>query len=178
MSADRRASNAAETIKGNVSDDVKAFVAGVLTLFMDRGEQGFGDNIGLRMKIVEVSVNPMPGAPKRKEGLVICELEVEQDMVNGGGNMHGGCSAYLIDICTSLPLAALTETYAGVSQSINMIYHAPAPLGTKLRIISKSLTLGTRALTSRGEIWDIANQRLVASGTHVKMAPSVPASKL
>jgi len=178
MAEVRKADNAPENIKGNVDIDVKKHVAGVLSLFMDRGDRGFADTIGARIRVKEISINQHPNSAKRKQGVVICELEVEQDMINGAGNMHGGCSAYLIDICTSLPLAAVTGGYAGVSQSINMIYHAPAPQGTKLRIISQTVTTGSRALSSRGEIWDIENERLVASGTHVKMAPSPQPAKL
>ena len=29
------------------------------------------------------------------------EIDEEVDMVNGGGNVHGGCSAYLIDLSVS-----------------------------------------------------------------------------
>jgi len=73
-----KALNTPESIKGNVSDDVKAFVSGVLTIFMDRGDSGFADRIGARIKVVDISVNQHPNASKRKEGVVVCELEVEQ----------------------------------------------------------------------------------------------------
>ena len=55
------------------------------------------------------------------------------DMINGGGNIHGGCSAFLVDVCSSLSLSALSlvtegKEYLSVSQAINMIYHSPAVL--------------------------------------------------
>jgi len=164
----------ASQVKGNAPDDVKELVENLLRAFMVDSKHGFADSIGARTKVAEVSIRPKATAPKREEATVVCELEVQQDMVNGGGNMHGGCSAYLIDICTSLPLAALVKGNPGVSQSINMVYHAPATVGTPLRIICTSIAVGGRAMTARGEIWDIKNGRLVASGVHIKMFPSQP----
>ncbi|KAF8510463.1 HotDog domain-containing protein [Hysterangium stoloniferum] len=162
------------SIQGNVPDELKLFVDSLLGRFMVDSLRGFADDIGRRIKITEITVKPMENAPKKREGVVVCEIEVDEGMVNGGGNLHGGCSAYLIDMCTSLPIAAVSGGYAGVSQSLNMLYHAPAPVGTPLRIISKSIAVGARAMSSRGEIWDTKNSRLVASGVHVKMMPSSP----
>jgi acyl-coenzyme A thioesterase 13 len=52
--------------------------------------------------------------------------------------------------------------------------------GSKLRIVSSTLTLGARSMSARTEIWDATHQRLVASGVHVKMDASAakPQSKL
>ncbi|KIJ41071.1 hypothetical protein M422DRAFT_31950 [Sphaerobolus stellatus SS14] len=175
MSNVLRANNAPDTIKGNASDDIKKGIARIITWNVDRGLAAFGDRIAGRLKLTEISVNSSENSSKKKEGLIICELDVEKDMVNGGGKLHGGCSAFLIDLCTSLPIAVLAGVPA-VSQSINMIYHAPATVGSRLRIVTKSVAIGSRIYTSRGEIWDITNDRLVASGTHIKMAPSAQLS--
>jgi acyl-coenzyme A thioesterase 13 len=70
--------NTPDTIKGNASDEVKAFVTRIMYGFMDKGRRGFADDIGGRIKLVGVSVTPKEDAPKRSEGTVICELTVEE----------------------------------------------------------------------------------------------------
>ena len=72
-------------------------------------------------------------------------------MVNAGGSMHGGCSAYLVDICTSLALAAAGKP-GTVSQAIDMVYHAPAPLGCRIRVVNWTITLGARVSSARCEV--------------------------
>jgi len=146
-------------------------------LFMKRG-RGFADSVGGRVRITEVSIRPKDEEPEKLESYVVCETVVEEDMVNGGGNIHGACSTYLIDICTSLPLSALSLTsggsgLSGVSQVINTVYHSPARIGDLLRIVSTTLALGSRAMSVRCEIWNVPHHRLVASGVHIKMEPSV-----
>ncbi|KAI0034591.1 HotDog domain-containing protein, partial [Vararia minispora EC-137] len=98
---------------------------------------------------------------------------VKTDMLNGGGNMQGGCTAFLIDVCSSLGLAAAGRPET-VSQAINISYHAPAPLGCKIRIINTSMAIGARISSIRCEIWDVTHKRLVATGIHMKMRPSSP----
>lgn len=53
------------------------------------------------------------------------------DMVNGGGNIHGGCSALSLIRASSFALAALSLYQSGtiqpsVSQALNVVYHSPA----------------------------------------------------
>lgn len=164
------------SIKGNASDDIKKHLAAVLNLFMGRGT-GFADSVGSKIQLTEVWIQQKTDEPERQEAKVVCEITVDEDMLNGGGSIHGGCSAYLVDVCSSLPISALGlitggSGVGGVSQVINMVYHSPARLGDPLRIINTSLTLGARTMSSRSEIWNLKYHRLVASGVHIKMEPS------
>ncbi|KAH8108368.1 HotDog domain-containing protein [Phellopilus nigrolimitatus] len=163
-------------IAGNASDEIKQHLAGILFTFMGRGK-GFADAIGGRVKIIEVNIQEKAEEPQKREGKVVCEIDVEDDMVNGGGNVHGGCSAYLIDLCSSLPICALgmasgRSGIGGVSQAINVVYHSPARVGEKLRIVNTTISLGARAMSARSEIWNATHHRLVATGVHIKMDPS------
>jgi len=117
------------------------------------------------------------------EGRVVVELTVNGDMVNAADNMHGGCTAYLVDICTTMALSAfqLSSGMDGigmnVSQTLNIIYHSPAALGEKLRIVNTTLTVGGRTMSMRSDIWNETRHRLVATGIHIKMQPSQPKQK-
>ncbi|TDL13814.1 hypothetical protein BD410DRAFT_780579 [Rickenella mellea] len=164
------------SIGGNVPDDMKEHVASMFHIFMGRGA-AFADSVGERVKITSIDIIPKVDEPEKLESRVVCEIDVSEDMVNGGGNMHGACSVYLIDVCSSLPICALDLAQggsgsAGVSQAINTIFHSPAIIGDTVRIISSTLSIGARTTSSRCEIWNVTQHRLVASGVHVKMEPT------
>ncbi|TFK44002.1 hypothetical protein BDQ12DRAFT_731952 [Crucibulum laeve] len=175
-------------IAGNASGDIKHILGNPGAFFANRtGEEFssplFGESIQNRLVVTEISVDKKEAEPKKLEGKVVLEIDVVEDMLNGGGNIHGGCSAFLIDLCSTLCMAALSLTTTGnlnanVSQSLNIVYHSPAGLGDKLRLINTTLTLGARAHSARTEIWNATHHRLVASGVHIKMNPSTPKSNL
>ncbi|KAF7326867.1 4HBT domain-containing protein [Mycena venus] len=133
---------------------------------------GFGDSIIRALVVTHASVDRKAEEPLKQEGRVVCELTVTEGMLNGGGNIHGGCSAFLIDVCSTLCLMAFKSDINTVSQSLNIVYHSPATLGERLRIVNTTMTVGTRAMSARTEIWNASKHRLVASGVHIKMKPS------
>ncbi|THH04595.1 hypothetical protein EW145_g5407 [Phellinidium pouzarii] len=165
-------------ITGNASDEIKQHLVYSLYTSMARG-QGFADSIGGRLRVSEADIHKKPDEPTKLEARIVCEIDVTLDMLNGGGSLHGGCSAYLVDLCSTMPILALSLSFqkgspAPVSQVINMVYHSPARIGDNLRIISTSISLGTRSMSARSEIWNATHHRLVASGVHIKMDPSPP----
>ncbi|KZS98599.1 hypothetical protein SISNIDRAFT_462498 [Sistotremastrum niveocremeum HHB9708] len=183
------------SISGNAPQHLKQHIAQLFEWNYDGVR--FATSIASRVKLTEITINespPQPGADSKaktaRTAIVIAETTVEQDMVNGAGNMHGGCVAYVVDICSSIPMIALAKPVkvtktadgeekveygrSGVSQALNLVYHAPAPVGTPLRIVSTSLAVGGRAMSSRCEVWDTKTNRLVASGVHTKMVPTIP----
>ncbi|GLB34270.1 putative thioesterase superfamily protein [Lyophyllum shimeji] len=176
-------------IAGNAPDHVKSFLADTSFFYeyahtLD-GVTGpiFGESIMKRIVVTEVSVEKKAEEPRKLEGRVVCEVTVEDDMINGGGNIHGGCSAFLIDVCSTMALMALSmtdkgEAHRSVSQSLNVVYHSPAGLGDKLRLVNTTITLGGRAQSARTEIWNVTHHRLVSSGVHIKMQPSSPKANL
>jgi len=169
-------------IKGNVPDYVKQLN---YNTFMSYGvgdeEDGFGFKVGKAVKFVEVNVNKKLERQGRLEATTIAEIVVTKHMLNGAKMLHGGCVAYLIDNCCSTPLAVLGLIQGvngvGVTQSMNVLFHAPAPVGTCLQIISTSISLGGRVMSSRCELLDKGTGRVVASAYLNKMQPAM-SSKL
>ncbi|KAF9073977.1 hypothetical protein BDP27DRAFT_1215001, partial [Rhodocollybia butyracea] len=103
------------------------------------------------------------------------------DMANNRYTMHGGCTAFLVDMCSSLALAALTRNinpnsskFKAVSQSLNIVYHSPAPVGDRLRIVSTTMPVPfvSKELELDSNIWSKDYHRLVASGMHNMMPVS------
>ncbi|EDR00370.1 uncharacterized protein LACBIDRAFT_314361 [Laccaria bicolor S238N-H82] len=175
-------------IAGNASPEIKRFL-GYPSLFFGSHMSAnvdspiFGEEIQKRIKVTELSVDEKREEASRLEGRVVAEIVVAEDMLNGNGTLHGGCIAWLIDMCSSLALTALRMTTSGkfqmsVTQSLNVVYHSPASLGDKIRLVNTTLTLGARAHSVRTEIWNDTHRRLVASGVHIKMLPSAPKASL
>ncbi|KAG7090631.1 hypothetical protein E1B28_009733 [Marasmius oreades] len=168
-------------VSGNAPDIIKRVAAyPSVSMFAIDGDHekgtGYSDEIVKRMVVTEVSIVSHPEEPSKKVGRVVCEMEVHDDMVNRTRTIHGGCSAYLVDICSSIALTALAlsngRSVDHVSQSLNMVYHSPATVGDKLRIVNTTMTMGSRTMSVRTEIWNATRHRLVASGVHIKMQPS------
>ncbi|KAI6127370.1 HotDog domain-containing protein [Pisolithus croceorrhizus] len=172
-------------IAGNVSAELKEAFFDVfceqIKKVNAKGYKGFEPEIASRTVWKEMSVLTKVEEPEKLEARIVFEIIVEEDMVNPIRSLHGGCSALLIDNCSTLPIALLSlattgRAEFGVSKSLNIWYHAPAMVGDRLRIVCTTLSCGSRVLTSRCEIWDTTNHRLIASGVHTKMPASAPKS--
>ncbi|EJF66366.1 hypothetical protein BD309DRAFT_871870 [Dichomitus squalens] len=142
-----------------------------------RGPGDFAKAVGSCLELTEVSISPRPEDGKL-HAAVVFEIDVLEDMLNANRHVHGGCSMFMIDICSAIALTALSiamnkRTHL-VSQAINTIFHAPATVGARLKIVNKTVAYGTRTVSARTEIWDITNRRLVVSGIHNQMQPSPP----
>ncbi|KAI0092119.1 HotDog domain-containing protein [Irpex rosettiformis] len=165
--------------RGNASPEAKEYVA--------KWYGGSGNSrqyifpILSRMEATDVDVIDIPDIPGKKQGRIVFELSVEEDMCNALNSVHGGCSAALIDICTSLTVSLMAfyvapKTHSHVSLVLNTTYHSPAPIGSRLKIVCTTVAFGARTMTVKAEIYDKTHGRLVATGMHVKMQPSAPPS--
>ncbi|KAG9317767.1 hypothetical protein JVU11DRAFT_1985 [Chiua virens] len=142
------------SIPGNAHIDVKEMVQRWLHVFCN---DGFGKLTSRCLSLVEVSIVPNVDEPARQEARVVLELVVTQDVLSGAGTLHGSCITHLVDICTTLPIAAVSyanggDGSPGVSQNIHIVYHAPAHLGDQLRLITTSTTIGRRTRSARIEV--------------------------
>ncbi|KAK7059928.1 4HBT domain-containing protein [Favolaschia claudopus] len=171
------------TISGNVPDYAKQLVCNVFHAYgVGSSDQQFGYALGRATRFVDMSVEHSSERAGRMEGTTVAEVAVTKHMLNGAGMLHGGCVTYLIDNCASTPLVLLGimsgQNGVGVTQGMNVLFHAPAPIGTVLRIISSSISMGSRVMSARCEIVDKASGRVVASAFLNKMQPVPPQSRL
>ncbi|KAJ7238112.1 HotDog domain-containing protein [Mycena haematopus] len=185
-----RASLAAQDIAGNVPAYAKQLVCNVFfTYGVGRDRDQFGYAVGRATRFVDMSVctvaveddaEPKPRT-RRMEAMTIAEVTVTKQMLNGAGMLHGACVTYLIDNCASTPLVVLGilsgTNGVGVTQGMNVLFHAPAPVGSVLRITSSSISMGARIMSARCEITDKSTSRVVASAFLNKMQPLPPVSK-
>ncbi|ESK86581.1 hypothetical protein Moror_9764 [Moniliophthora roreri MCA 2997] len=177
-----------ELVGGNAPDYIKRQLGrteAIEAFHAEKGKHvGFSRDIFTRMIVEDISIlSPEAGEGQGKEVVrVTCALDVSSDMTNNTHHLHGGCSAYLVDMCTNIAVLAhqmyKRESTSSVSQCINTVYHSPASIGEKLRIVSTTMTLGSRTMTARTEIWNATKHRLCVSGTQIKMSPSLSPAKL
>ncbi|KAF5384402.1 hypothetical protein D9615_003117 [Tricholomella constricta] len=166
------------TIRGNAPDYVKQLNSNTYFSYGVGDEHCFGHKVGKTVKFVDVSIDRRQERQGRMEATTVAEVQVSKHMLNGAGMLHGGCVAYLIDNCCSTPLVVLgllqNVNGVGVTQAMNILFHSPASIGTRLSIISTSISLGGRVMTSRCEVVDKDSGRVVASAFLNKMQPGLP----
>ncbi|KAH9848929.1 hypothetical protein C2E23DRAFT_842157 [Lenzites betulinus] len=161
----------------DLSPKQRAGILKYLNILLHADGGKFAQSVASRLEMTEFEVYKREEDGKTQVRAVF-EGVVSEDMLNAAENMHGGCSMYLIDICSSIALVALSITLHNdarfVSQAIHTVFHAPAKIGAKLRIVNNTISFGARTVSARTEIWDMTNRRLVASGLHNQMQPSAP----
>jgi len=74
---------AADATPGNATNEAKRIVYKWLDAFTVSGAV-FGDSVGRRVKLTEISVNQMPNEPGRLEGRVVAEITVAQGLCKLG----------------------------------------------------------------------------------------------
>jgi hypothetical protein len=104
-------------ISGNASPQIKEFFSELSNVFGSRrvnDKPAFGNDIATRLSVTHASIDKKADEPLKEEGKVVCELIVTEgalelfstdfrsptttsDMLNGGGNVHGGCSVVSLD---------------------------------------------------------------------------------
>ncbi|KAJ7627978.1 HotDog domain-containing protein [Mycena polygramma] len=164
-------------IAGNAPDYVKQLACNTFYSYgVGAHPDAFGYAVGRATRFVEMSVERCRERAGRMEARTVAEVVVTKHMLNGAGMLHGACVTYLIDNCASTPLVVLGLLHntngVGVTQGMNVLFHAPAAVGSLLQITSSSISMGSRVMSARCEITDKATGRVVASAFLNKMQPA------
>lgn len=97
------------------------------------------------------------------------------------GNLHGGCTATLIDILSTTILLGMSRqgvfALGGVSRHLKTTYLRPVPQGTEVRLTCTLVQMGKRLAFLRAEISRVDNGDICVLGEHEK-ANTDPAEKL
>ncbi|KAI0130336.1 HotDog domain-containing protein [Xylariales sp. AK1849] len=71
-------------------------------------------------------------------------------------NLHGGCTASIFDVCTSLLLHLISKPgfwmLLGVSRTLNCTYLRPIPVGSTIDIECTVLQIGKKLCSLKGEM--------------------------
>ncbi|RYC60019.1 hypothetical protein CHU98_g6199 [Xylaria longipes] len=105
---------------------------------------------------------------------------------NGLGNLHGGCTSTIFDICTTFPLQMISRPgfwqHSGVSRTLNVTYLRPVPVGTTVDIECEIMHAGKRLSSLRGVMRtateDGSQGPVLAVCEHGKVNTDPPVEKL
>ncbi|KAF8171348.1 hypothetical protein K438DRAFT_1852628 [Mycena galopus ATCC 62051] len=151
-------------IAGNAPASAKPLVCNVFYAYGvgDQADQ-FGYAVGRATRFVEMSVSEFlertgrtveRSNSGRMEAVTVAEVAVTKLPA-----CCMACVTYLIDNCASTPLVLLGvlsgTNGVGVTQGMNVLFHAPAPVSSLLRITSCSISMGSRIMSDRCEVRSI-----------------------
>ncbi|KAI9353923.1 HotDog domain-containing protein [Pilaira anomala] len=98
------------------------------------------------------------------------EFKVEEKHCNQLGNLHGGCVATLIDICSSFAIIVSTGApwkLVGISTDLSITYLRGVAEGDTIRIVCDVQRVGRTLANMFTKIYDSQN-RICYSGSHTK----------
>ncbi|XP_068603152.1 acyl-coenzyme A thioesterase 13 [Brachionichthys hirsutus] len=99
---------------------------------------------------------------------MVCELRVGEEHANRGGTLHGGYTATLIDVISTLAIMNSERGSPGVSVDMNITYMNAGKLGKDILITAEVLKQGRTLAFATVDITDKATGRLIAQGRHTK----------
>ncbi|XP_054620511.1 acyl-coenzyme A thioesterase 13 [Dunckerocampus dactyliophorus] len=101
-------------------------------------------------------------------GKVVCEMRVEEEHTNRLGTMHGGLTATLVDIISTLAIMHSERGAPGVSVDMNITYMNAAKVGEDVLITAQVLKQGRTLAFATVDLTNKATGKLIAQGRHTK----------
>ncbi|XP_053719811.1 acyl-coenzyme A thioesterase 13 [Synchiropus splendidus] len=101
-------------------------------------------------------------------GKVVCEMRVEEEHTNRGGTMHGGLTATLVDVISTLAIMNSERGAPGVSVDLNVTYMSAAKLGDDVLITAHVLKEGRTLAFANVDLTNKATGKMIAAGRHTK----------
>eukprot|EP01119_Soliformovum_irregulare_P013897 TRINITY_DN3743_c0_g1_i1.p1 TRINITY_DN3743_c0_g1~~TRINITY_DN3743_c0_g1_i1.p1 ORF type:complete len:105 (+),score=22.98 TRINITY_DN3743_c0_g1_i1:205-519(+) len=95
-------------------------------------------------------------------------LEVKKKYCNRYNKLHGGCSATIIDIASTLNIAKLHQKgHYGVSCDLNVSFLSTASLGEKIKVDVQPLKIGGTLAFAEVTLSNSQGD-IIATGRHTK----------
>ncbi|KAH8920116.1 hypothetical protein BT69DRAFT_1265982 [Atractiella rhizophila] len=103
---------------------------------------------------------------------VIFKLLVDESMCSPTGFIHGGCTAYLLDVCTSLAIRPFSKPgfwfTTGMSTSLITTFLNAVPCNTTVLLVNRTLSQGKAVASYDFEMISEDGKTIYAKGTHTK----------
>lgn len=101
-------------------------------------------------------------------GKVVCEMRVEEEHTNRGGTLHGGLTATLVDVISTMAILHSERGAPGVSVDMNITYMNAAKMGEDVLITAQVLKEGRTLAFATVDLTSKATGKLIAQGRHTK----------
>ncbi|XP_064087724.1 acyl-coenzyme A thioesterase 13-like [Macrobrachium nipponense] len=135
------------------ANGAKKFLQQVMKIMSERG---FDRNLS---KVRQVSVGG---------GKCVAEMVVEEEHQNRGGTLHGGLTATLVDVISTMALMTTERAVPGVSVDLNVSYISAAKEGETIVISADTLKVGRTLAFLNVDITTKESSKLIAKGSHTK----------
>ncbi|CAJ1083483.1 acyl-coenzyme A thioesterase 13 [Xyrichtys novacula] len=109
-------------------------------------------------------VNILSASP----GKVVCEMRVEEEHTNRGGTLHGGMTATLVDVISTVAIMNSERGAPGVSVDMNITYMSAAKMGEDVLITAQVLKQGRTLAFASVDFTSKATGKMIAQGRHTK----------
>uniref|UniRef100_A0A674P143 Acyl-coenzyme A thioesterase 13 n=1 Tax=Takifugu rubripes TaxID=31033 RepID=A0A674P143_TAKRU len=101
-------------------------------------------------------------------GKVVCGMRVEEEHTNKGGTLHGGLTATLVDVISTLAIMNSERGAPGVSVDMNITYMNAAKIGEDVLITAQVLKQGRTLAFATVDLTSKVTGKLIAQGRHTK----------
>ncbi|KAM9383783.1 acyl-coenzyme A thioesterase 13 [Pholidichthys leucotaenia] len=101
-------------------------------------------------------------------GKLVCELRVDEEHINRGGTLHGGLTATLVDVISTVAIMSSERGAPGVSVDMNITYMNAAKLGEDILITAQVLKEGRTLAFATVDLTNKTTGKLIAQGRHTK----------
>lgn len=105
---------------------------------------------------------------------VKCSFTVDKACSNVNNSLHGGFSATLIDIVSTLAFIARDPSKAGVSLDLNVTYMAAPKIGERVLVEARALRMGKSVGFSQVDLFREKDGELLVTGRHTKAFQVTP----
>lgn len=101
-------------------------------------------------------------------GKVVCEMQVAEEHTNRGGTLHGGMTATLVDVISTVAIMNSERGAPGVSVDMNITYMNAAKIGEDVLITAQVLKQGKTLAFATVDLTSKVTGKLIAQGRHTK----------
>lgn len=101
-------------------------------------------------------------------GKVVCEMQVAEEHTNRGGTLHGGMTATLVDVISTLAIMNSERGAPGVSVDMNITYMNAAKVGEDVLITAQVLKQGKTLAFATVDLTSKVTGKIIAQGRHTK----------
>ena len=120
--------------------DPRGVILNFVDYMLDDDYAGHDITVLRRLKVPSASYKPTPCATFR--------INITPDLCNKSGNLHGGATATIFDLCTTFPIILAGEKgfweTPGVSRTLNVAYLAAVKAGEEVEVEAEIVGIGKR----------------------------------
>ncbi|KAK0511570.1 hypothetical protein JMJ35_006143 [Cladonia borealis] len=154
--------------------DPRGVIQNFIDYMLNEDYAGHDTAVLRRLKVPSAYYKPTPCATFR--------INITPDLCNKSGNLHGGATAMIFDLCTTFPIFLARQEGSwktpSVSRTLNVAYLAAVRAGEEVEVEAEVIGIGKRLVHCRGTMKRVSDGTVVATCEHGKVNTDSQRSKL